>query len=205
MNQRERLWLAGVWVCCLLVACGTEDTTPNNAGADRELYVGAVEGTNALAALVRQNGQVSFYVCGHGESLQSYTRWFKGEMTETDDGFDLSSDAWESTGEVDGDTVTGSLVDPDGTSHVWTLHSASKDSLANLYSVLHSDCRTGVIVLDHGGQEDPTVQGAWCNGEGLIKQVTPMMPLVVLPEGLEVSVELDTGPEFFFVQPHEIP
>ena len=121
------------------------------------------------------------------------------------DGFELASEAWESTGTVAGDTATGSLRDPDGMSHAWTLHAAPKGSLANLYSVMHSGCRTGVIVLDDGKTEEPAVQGGWCNGEGLIKQVTPMLPLALTSEGLEISVDLDTGPESFFVQPHEIP
>jgi len=205
MNRHQFLWFGTVLVISLLIACGPENEKDNNTSVDRQLFVGAVEGTNALAALVRQNGQIAFYVCGHGDTLQSHTRWFNGEMVVDQDGFELASEAWESTGTVAGDTATGSLRDPDGMSHAWTLHAAPKGSLANLYSVMHSGCRTGVIVLDDGKTEEPAVQGGWCNGEGLIKQVTPMLPLALTSEGLEISVDLDTGPESFFVQPHEIP
>lgn len=216
MIRRHWKGFAAIFLAGMLLGCGTEATDTPNAdtkvetdttatdtgeGPERQVYVGAVDGTNALAAMVYEMGLVSFYVCGHGETLESHTRWFNGAPVGPM--FNLNTEGWSTTGTVGGDTVTGHLQDPDGQDLNWTLHRVEA-GLSHLYSAMHSDCRTGVIVVDDG-REEPAVQGAWCNGEGLIKQVTPMLPLALTFDGLEISVDLDTGPVSFFVQPHEIP
>jgi len=195
------------------VGCGSDsgDAAPTDSqGATdtvedggRQVFVGTVNGTNALAAMVSENGKVSMYVCGHGDTLESHTRWFNGDSNGQ--GFILDTGGWKSEGTFTAETATGTLTDPEGNSTDWAMNWAAKDNVSGLYSALHSDCRTGVVVIDAGTAKEPTVQGAWCNAEGLIKQVTPMTPVDLAPEGLEMSVELDTGPESFFVQPHHPP
>jgi hypothetical protein len=186
----------------LLAGCGGESGEQDAAPGKRSVYVGALVGAGVAVAMVEQGGTLSLYFCGSGEALTYHTRWFSGALE--DDRIDLSEDGWSLTGKIDEGEVIGALTDEEGGLFEYALTLAAPGSKSELYSVVDAGCRAGVIVSDWGEGEAPHVQGAWCDGQGLVKQVTPMTPLDEVVEGLQVSVELDAGPHQFTVQPHQV-
>ena len=70
---------------------------------------------------------------------------------------------------------------------------AAPDARSEMYELLDLGCLTGVVVIENG-EETPRIQGAWCNGEGLVLQVTPVLPFAPEERGLDVTVEMPDGP-----------
>jgi len=190
-------------LCGPLLGCGGgENSEPNSF--ERKVYVGALQGSNAMVAMVWENEKVSLYVCGHESSLKLYTRWYHGNMSSTADSFSLLGGEWGSQGTVVGDSVNGSLQAPMGSEHPFILKAVAAGTISNLYSVIDSGCRTGVIVAQSLDGADTIVQGAWCNDTGMVKQVTPMTPIALGENGLGVTVLTDDGHKELFVQAHHI-
>jgi hypothetical protein len=165
------------------------DATGDDAGALTGAFVGEVEGTSLMIGVVRDGDSLAAYVCGHADTLTTHTRWFSGSLGSDGETFTLQTDDWQLTGSLDEGGIQGALIEPGGVSTALSLAAAGPDTLSGLYSVMDSGCRAGLIVVDSGASSALLTQGAWCDGAGLVKQVTPMMPVALVEGGIQVMVE----------------
>jgi len=202
-RPQPRIWLAFALASVVFGGCGDTVADPG-ATAPTGSFVGAVEGTTAMAGLVRDGDAVAAYVCGHEDTLQTHTRWFSGAVGADGAAFSLGQDGWTLIGSFVGDNVGGTLTDPDGASSTIMLGAAATGSLSGLYSVLDSGCRAGLIVIDPGDASAPAAQGAWCDDSGLIKQVTPMMPVAMVDGSIEVAVDGTDPAQMLPMSPHSL-
>jgi hypothetical protein len=162
----------------LLAGCGDEPNAP--------AFVGQVASSDAVVAAVHADGQLSFYVCGGAQTYAHLTRWFSGAET-ADGSFHIENAGWTLTGNLT--AGSGTLDGPGGETHAWTIAPAPTD-VAGLYSAENDGCRTGAVVGDLDGTGATSLQGTWCNGEGELAQVTPIIPMV----DVDVSVAYDGIP-----------
>ncbi|WP_438024051.1 hypothetical protein [Sorangium sp. So ce233] len=192
---------AGVLGALLCAGCAA-DPEEHEAPATGT-SVGAVDGSDAVVAVVRGEGEVTLYVCGGASSYATMTRWFEGTV-EANGAFSLSNGGWTARAEPGGDA--GTLRSPDGAELAFRVRPASLDRDEGLYSAVDSGCRTGVVVLTPEGAEAPALQGTWCGAGDLFAQVTPIRWLSELDRrGIEVRVELEGAPKNLLVTPLERP
>ncbi|XXX74629.1 hypothetical protein WMF30_43965 [Sorangium sp. So ce134] len=183
------------------------------AGADPEapppgISVGAVDGTDAVLAVVRGEGAVTLYVCGGASSYATMTRWFEG-AEDPSGAFSLESGGWTATADPGGES--GRLRTPEGAELAFRARPAALDRIEGLYAAVDGGCRTGAVVFTPDGAESPALQGTWCAvGDRFagdrFAQVTPLRPLSELDRyGIEVQVELDGTRKNLLVTPLERP
>ncbi|XYH95651.1 hypothetical protein ACMHYB_48930 [Sorangium sp. So ce1128] len=168
-----------------------------------ETSVGAVEGTDAVVAVVRGEGQVTLYVCGGASSYATMTRWFEG-TADASGAFSIANGGWTASAEPGGDA--GRLRTPDGAELAFRVRPASLDRAEGLYTAVDSGCRTGVVVHTPEGAEAPALQGTWCGAGDRYAQVTPIRSLHEIDRrGIEVRVEVDGARKDLLVTPLDRP
>ncbi len=175
---------------------------PADGGAPtRAIFTGPTSDPRTLAGVVIAGDQISFYGCGVGETLATHTWWLFGEVGP-DGAVDLSDDAeFSLQGRVVEGRFRGTYQTPEGGVPLeLDLPLAAPGARSEMYRLIDGNCLMGVIVVENQ-EETPQIQGAWCDGEGLFLQVTPVLPFAPDERGLEVSVELPEGPRRFFVTP----
>jgi hypothetical protein len=139
-------------------------------------YIGLVEGGETRIAFVQAGPEIQAYVCGHGETLDSHTRWFEGELEGPDAGStELIRDDWRLRVVADGSSLNGELIAPGGEALSWSAARVSVDptSEVGLYESFDTGCRSGVIVWEAIDGPECRAQGAWCDSSGTRGQVTP--------------------------------
>jgi len=176
-------------------------TQPDAGPPARAIFTGPTSDARTIAGIVIVGNLISFYACGAGETLATHTWWLWGELGP-DGAVNLSDDAeFSLEGRVIEGRFRGTYHTPEGGDPLEIdLPLAGPDARSEMYELRDSDCLMGVIVVENQ-QETPQIQGAWCDGEGLFLQVTPVLPFAPDERGLEVSVELPDGPRRFFVTP----
>ena len=181
MRSAVHLALAIVLTLCPVAACDDAGSGPSGS------WVGALEGTDAVVALVADGDRVLAYVCGGDATRDTHTRWFSGPIDSGD--FELFAGAWSLTGTLtdDGD-LTGVVTSPGGDAASFDALGAEQGTLAGLYVEIASPCSTGLVITQPTVDVLPVAQGAWCLEGGAIGQVVPIMPLLF--EGSGVAAEL---------------
>jgi len=176
-----------------LVACGDP--------AEPTRFVAAVadEDGGVSIGLTVQDGLVAGYACGDDPAVERYPGWFVGEASG--DSIALGLDGWTFAASWDAGSAEGVLVEPSGEEIVWSAPAPAQD-LSGTYAARDSGCTTGVIVVDGA---EPLVRGAWCNGAGEQRQVTPLGPMQLVEGRLSVEVQLSTGPRMLRVAPVDLP
>ena len=168
----------------------------------RRAFSGAIEGTNVFAGMVVQNGRLSFYTCGIEHTLNDHTAWWSADIPAEGGEIVVEHHAWTlRVTRIEDNSAEGMLTNPDGHNVPWRLNLAHPDTGAGLYAAPGDMCRHGLILVDDGGAADPRAQGAWCEGEGVFLQVTPVRPLAITPQGVEVYVDREDGRHHFFMEP----
>jgi hypothetical protein len=176
---------------------GVESVDPVSA----PVYVGNVAGTDALLAVVVDGEEVVAYVCGGPSSFETHSRWFRAPVGDTRErAINLENDGLSLVGSLEGSVARGELREPDGTIRSWTA-AALHGGLAGLYAAEDEGCMTGVIVGESEDGADPPAQGTWCNAAGVRAQVTPLQPILLQKNGLEVSVTVGGKSRRLFVTP----
>ena len=190
-------WIGAAIATMAICACSSPE---EGAVAAPRVYVGVAidpEGEVSIALAV-QDELVAAFVCGRDPTEEEYPGWFTGRTPEA--AAHLVKDDWGLRGEWSSDRAEATLVEPDGTELAWTGTRTAPDGLAGLYSAADSGCVTGVVVTEDADGA-PVVRGAWCNAEGVVAQVVPLMPVELVAGGLAVEVPLATGTRRLFVEP----
>jgi hypothetical protein len=152
-------------------------------------YAGALEAeTEAVAGLVIKSGQAAAFVAGKGESLDTHSRWFKGELDPEPRRSLLEKDGWTLDLRPDGLDTVALLTDPDMASITFRLEALSDDGPQGLYSAMDEGCRLGVVIHQPTDASSPQSQGVWCSSGGSHKEVT-VGDIDVEP--IEVTVEVE--------------
>ena len=142
---------ASITLMLALAACAGETDTagppaPGPGPTPTEtVFVGQIDATDALIAVVVEGDSVMVYVCGQDDSWESLTAWFEGtardgEFTSLPGGWDL-----ELSGRFDGTAWAGNL-NASGRVHAWTAEPAATNSAAGLY-VLDTDSREAGLIV----------------------------------------------------------
>jgi hypothetical protein len=138
------------WVALLGSACA----------ADPKVFVGELDGTDAVVGLVARGDLGRMYVCGGPETMDTLNGWV--DVTREGDGWAGASDAItvdpSGTLSVDGEPHGFALragADPDGP---WAADGPA------------GECPVGVVVLDGGAR----IQGVACPRAAAPAQVVPV-------------------------------
>jgi hypothetical protein len=165
------------------------------------VYVGALgdEGDASLAVAV-QGRYAAVYACGADPTREAYPQWVTTMGTYFNEPHvTAAQEGWRFDGAWSGDTASGVLVGPEGTSLTWLGTAVPRPTLAGLYTAVDSGCTSGVIVMGH--DTAPLVRGAWCDANGDVRQITPLLPLTLDGGALAVEVETDGAPRRLNVTP----
>ena len=173
---------AYLWAAGLLAGCAATDEGPSGPHA---IYLGAVEGTDAVVAFVvdEADGAVNSYVCGGPTSYAELSRWFCGDSRVAGDGsvsFEEIVDGFAMIATVDDGRIDGAVSSLDGTSYAFEAARVPPGSRTDLFGSNDlGGCATGAIVIDDVTGGEPRVQGTFCleTADGRIyDQVTPLAP-----------------------------
>lgn len=179
----------------LLLACSSDGTAHSpTRQAQPSVYVGAVENTDALVAVVHDGVDWAAYVCGGADTYATMTGWFSGPVEQATEGEHLHAPSGnkEFTAAVKGQLATGTVV-VDGMSFAFTAPLSGGEDATGLYDVLDEGCRTG-LVIPPASLGEP--QGVWCSAPGrfaedapsVFAQVTPIRPWVTADRIVRVTV-----------------
>lgn len=182
------LRFACVGLAVLLAGCSSEE--PADEAPAEGQWLGQMASSDAWVALSAEDGRVAAYVCGGPSTLETHTRWWSGDAAAD---LSLVEDGWTFAATLAAGSIDGTLTDADGHAEDFSLVERPDGGLAGLFTGFDSGCRAGVIVLGDG-----SVQGAWCNSEGLFAQVTPVMPVSL--DGFEVMADTAIGERTFDVE-----
>lgn len=172
------------------------------AGAN-DVAVGTILGTDAVIGRVSDGDNVTFYMCGGSTTYSTMTRWFSGP-DDASGAVSLSNDGWQVVSDPGGHS--GRIFPPEGPALVFEAHETRFGTAEGLYAAVDGGCRTGAVVLHPPGASAPTVQGAWCGGNGgsRFEQVIPILPGEVSGSGIAVHVDIDGIRKSLFVTPVSI-
>lgn len=131
----------------LLVGCGNR---PANPDTGPQVFVGEIAGSDALIALVVQDGNLVAYACGGPNSWGSHTGWFYGSVGAGQINPTTAPNGHRLEGRLDGQTASGSFTLPDGNTLRWSAERARPGSGAGLYSHEQDGQLTGLIVTNTG-------------------------------------------------------
>lgn len=176
----------------MLVACVSTPTTPKPT-APSGVYVGQIGGSDALIALLAEDGKVTVYTCGGKASWQYLTAWFEGGIANNQ--LSLRDElGLELSGSFDGQGWSGSLV-LRGKRHSWQASKASEDRPAGLY-VLETDIRRAGLIVDNTLTTAGVYYGK-ASGETAAVRVKPELKVGAgQPSTLEIFTEAYGGSEF---------
>lgn len=144
-------------------------------------------GNGEAAGMVVSDGDVLVYVCGGDQNFLTVHSWLNGEVV-SNNSVQVYSEQWDGYGYLDSPSAYLDVSDSAGNFVSFSMESA-KDGIDGLYEVFDSGCRTGAVVwTDSGGEAH--LQGVWCDEQGNRAQVTPVGPVTLTNDGIQVSVDL---------------
>ncbi len=156
----------------------------------RGTYVGFLDGTDTAIAFVVEGDNAFGYTCGTGDDIAAQTMWFEGMVRWLADGrvwIDCGAQALVAG--IDDGVAVGYVIGQDGIRRDFGAPRVQPGTIAGIYSD-RDHCATGAIVMQDGPDDAPFVQGAWCNGAGMVLQVTPMSPVQVVDDALAVEIPI---------------
>jgi len=142
------LAVIGLLTLALLAGCGSRGGPEEPAGS--QVFVGEIAGSDALIALVVQDGQLVAYACGGPNTWGSHTGWFYGSVNAGQIGPTTAPNGHRLEGRLSGSSASGSFTLPDGTTLSWTAQQARPETGAGLYSHEQDGQLTGLIVTNEG-------------------------------------------------------
>ena len=191
------IWLVGI----LAVSCSAGGPPAREREEERaavELFVGALEGSDAKIALVRNDAVWAAYVCGGASTFSSLTGWFQGDLAPHG-AVSGRTDGKELAATFGDEGATGTLsVEGTGTIR-FEASFVPRHAPGGLYQGISNGCRTGLIVPPSGSGES---QGVYCadleisdERVRLFEQVTPVAPItpgddIVAARVLDASAQI---------------
>lgn len=145
--MRPLVHLVAGLLLVLLVGCGNRPASPDTGP---QVFVGEIAGSDALIALVVQDGNLVAYACGGPNSWGSHTGWFYGSVGAGQINPTIAPNGHRLEGRLDGQTASGSFTLPDGNTLRWSAERARPGSGAGLYSHEQDGQLTGLIVTNTG-------------------------------------------------------
>lgn len=165
----------------------------------------ATTGASFGLALEVDRGWAALFFCDSYAAMPMRARWMTQPAglggTEDAASLQLQGAGWRAELARTADELTGTITDDAGASQDITAAVAAEGTIAGLYAVDDAGCKTGVVVVQSSTAEVPLVQGAWCDGSGMIAQVTPAAPAALRDGGLDVEVVLPGETRRLFVSP----
>ncbi len=144
--KRLKLSIIGLLVLTM-AACFSSPTTPTpTPKVQNGVYVGQISDSDALIALLIEDGKATLYTCGGEESWQYLTGWFESNIVNNN----LSANdtlGLELSGSFDGQRWLGSLS-LRGKTHSWQAVKALSDRPAGLF-VLNTASREAGLIIDN--------------------------------------------------------
>jgi hypothetical protein len=173
------VFMVGSLVGFLAAACSAEAPPPDAEEGSEQLFIGAVDGSDAKIALVRDDAHWIAYVCGGATSLSSLTAWFQGALASGRDDVTAELDEETLVASFAGDLASGTLIKDSTEARSFTAERVTSDVPAGLFQAVTSGCRTGLIVPPPA---DGAPQGVYCANVApptirLFEQVTPVTPM----------------------------
>jgi hypothetical protein len=214
--------LAPIVGCALLFGCGGHEgessfEDPGSRATGRRpvtnfvqdafdggaVYTAALPEADAtLAVIVGPAGRVDGYVCGNS-TYETHSTWICGE---TDTGrvegpVSVENESgWTFAAVVELDAVRGSVSPPGEAPIEFIAARAAEHSYTNIYENGDVGCRTGVIAIEEPGRV-PRLAGTWCAPGGFYGQVTPLEPVDLSANNLQVVAHTPFGPTVLTVTP----
>ncbi len=196
-------------VCAACSSSGGSPATGSDAGdaggpppAAPQTYVGAIDNTDAAAALVSANGSTLLFFCGGSKSVATLTHWMRGAVT-VDGPFTLTDGpAWTARGQPDGNGGLSGMIDLGGTQPplTWSLRPVAPGTLEGLYDAQAAGGLPTLIVTQSMSATPPAGQGAF-KLAGTIEQVVPLMPIAwIAGQGIPVNVTVSGMTQQVFLQ-----
>jgi len=188
--------------CLLAASSGCSPLSPLDSSDDTTTavsYVGTAAGTDAIVGALVGRGEIDLYVCGGAATVTMLTAWLYGSVAEGDQ-LSASDEGWSATGTVGAEAIDGVLVTPAGKDMPFSAQRVVEETIAGVYGTIDSACRTGVIISQGSVEEEPTMQGSWCDESGIREQVIPILPIANGPEGVAVGITQPQGMSTLFVQ-----
>lgn len=206
----RRFSFAFPFAALLCAACSSSGGSPA-AGSDAgdagglppaapQTYVGAIDNTDAAAALVSANGSTLLFFCGGSMSVTTLTHWMRGAAA-VDGPFMLSDGTWTASGQPGGGGIAGT-IDPGGGQPqlTWSLHPVAAGTLEGLYDAQAAGALPTLIVTQPMSAAQPAGQGAF-KLAGTIEQVVPLMPIAwIAGQGIPVNVTVSGMTQQVFLQ-----
>lgn len=191
--------------CALLTlfasGCSGEDES-SGAVAPPQTFIGELQGSDAVIAIVEEDASWIAYVCGGPLTYATLTRWFAGTsrggageatLRGVTGGASLVADGV--AGAREGTITSGDVSLTFRADRIPT----SVSRVPGLFSAIDSGCRAGLVVMPEGAGSTPRMQGVWCDDAGRFGQVTPIMPLTV--RGERVAVHVGEPARQLYMQP----
>jgi len=183
----------GICAAALVVGCGDIVPVESEVGdtSQQATYVGSLDGTDALIALTVEGDRAFAYTCGGDADLETHTMWFGGDVFPLGDGYlYIDCGDFSLTVQTEPEGTASGFAIIDGQAVDFSATRTAEGTIAGLYKDRDPDCATGAIILQDSPEDEPFVQGAWCNGAGSFAQVTPMSPVQLTAQGLPVEIPI---------------
>ncbi len=189
------MWRASFLALLLTGACGGSEPL----GATRT-WVGHLDGTDAALAITLGDSKLAAYVCGGPSTLKTLTHWMSGDKNDQQ----LSASH------------------PDGTSLIGNLEAGAATGVLKMAGFPDRSFSARAIRLEFGrtlrrqrqrlpNRRDrlrrrdrnprPSVIGAWCDSGGSVSEVTPIAPVAMREDGLQVEADGPEGHRMISVRP----
>lgn len=175
----------GAILCALALVGCTEQ-------AAQTTYVGKVPGTDTFVAFVTDGETAIAYTCGGEDGLHTQTEWFMGDVWMDEQAIVIDCGHTAFFAHFTAEGIEGTFIDNALVPRKYAARPIRPGSIEGLYHVDDPTCDTGAIVIQDDPNAPPQIRGAWCNGAGVFRQVTPMFnPIEMTDRGLPLSIEFD--------------
>jgi hypothetical protein len=198
VNTRTIVVALSMLTACVGKLESESQSTIAPAAEESAVYVATASDSagGVSVAVVVQGDHVAAYACGDDPKRELYPGWFIGRAALGGGRSTLSRDGWSVDATWGDDAARGTIVEADGSEVRWIGRRVRGPTITGVYAAHDSGCVTGVIVIggdDPESSATPVVRGAWCDAEGRVAQVTPVLPIALVDGRLPVDVQRGVG------------
>lgn len=205
--NRTRVQLLGAWLLASLSCVGCHkkaDDSGNSAEGGAKVWVGSVDGSDAVVGIVASDTNSTLFFCGGNNSYRDTTHWFANTTQPVSAGATAQDGQWSAHAEPHDADLQGTLQRESGGALSFSAHPAQSGSLEGVYDGAGPCGHLGLIVQRRPSSDELMAQGTCIkktdNGV-LVEQVNPVMNIERGADG-GIAVELASAPgERFSLHP----